>query len=183
MRFFTARTWYSITLGHQMSWGYIWPNVSMTRSLTKCQPDPKPDLWVEGCMWYLLFLYTFETLEADISLHVVIFTYFCLEMLGIEFGWSGMAWQMIPTPSEGISLKYSKTYFWSTFHSLSPLFFFNIVNVSGTEIHLKFTYPYHFYLNVKLLDGCISLHIDIFVTYFLSGNFWGGCFTCYIHIM
>ena len=48
---------------------------------------------------------------------------------------------------------------------------FNIVNVSGIEIHLKFTFPYHFCLNVKLLDDYIYLHIDIFCYLFLSGNF------------
>ena len=151
LRVFTAVTWYGITHGHQMSWGDIWPNGSMTRSLTKCQPDPKPDLWVEGYMWCLLFLYTFETLEAEISLHIVTFLHiYCLGMLGIDCGWSDMAWQMSPTPREGISLKCSKTYFWSTFHSSSLQIFVNIFNVSGIEIHLKFTYPYHFYLNVKL---------------------------------
>ena len=44
--------------------------------------------------------------------------------------------------------------------------FFNIVNASGIDIHLKFTYPYHFYLNETLLDGYLSLHIDLSVTYF-----------------
>ena len=46
MSFFTAMTWCGITLG-----GYIWPKVSMTQRLTKCQPDPKPDLWVGEYMW------------------------------------------------------------------------------------------------------------------------------------
>ena len=47
-----------------------------------------------------------------------------------------------------------------------PLNFFHIVNVSGINIHLKFTYPYDCYLHVKLLDGCISLHIDVFCNIF-----------------
>ena len=180
MRFFTAMTWYGITLGHQMSWGDIWPHVSMARSLTTCQPNPKPDPWVEGYMWCPLYLYTFTTLEADICLHIVIF---------LHNFWSGNAWptlwvkwhgmEMSPTPQgrhfiemfQNISLKYIS-------FSISPQIFFNIVNVSGIEIHLKFTYPYHFYLNVTLLDGYISLHIDLFVTYFCLVISRGWCFTC-----
>ena len=82
-----------------------------------------------------------------------------------------MAWQMSPTPMEGISLKCSKTYFCSTFHSLPSSQFFHVVNVFGIEIHLKFMYPYHCYLYVKLLDGYITLHIAVFCYIFLSGNF------------
>ena len=35
---------------------------------------------------YPLFLYKRETLQAYISLHIEIFTYFCLGMLGIDSG-------------------------------------------------------------------------------------------------
>ena len=77
-----------------------------------------------------------------------------------------MAWQMSPTPKTGISLKCSKTYFAVHFIFYPPPNFFHIVNIFRIEIHLKFTYPYHCYLYVKLLDGYISLHIDVFVTYF-----------------
>ena len=38
-------------------------------------------------------------------------------------------------------------------------------------MHLKFTFPYHFYLNVKLLDGYISLNIDIFGYIFFVWKF------------
>ena len=101
-----------------------------------------------------------------ISSHCYFLHIFSLGMVGLDCGWNDMAWQMCPTPREGISLKCSKTYFWSTFHSLSLSNFFQHSKVSGIEIHLKFTYPYHFYLNVTLLDVYISLHIDLFVTYF-----------------
>ena len=47
-----------------------------------------------------------------------------------------------------------------------PPIFFNIVIVSGIDIHLKVTYLYHCYLHMKLLDGCISLCINVFVTHF-----------------
>ena len=53
----------------------------------------------------------------------------------------------------------------------NPLNVFHIVNASGIDIHLKFTYPYDCYLHMKLLDSCISLHIDVFCNIFLSGNF------------
>ena len=83
MRLFTAMTWYGITHGHQMSWGYIRPNVSMTRNLTKCQPGPKPDLLVEGYMWCLF--YTHLKRWRLISLFILLFfTYFCLGILGID---------------------------------------------------------------------------------------------------
>ena len=36
--------WSSNTVDHKISLvGYIWPKVSLTQSLTKCQPDQKPD--------------------------------------------------------------------------------------------------------------------------------------------
>ena len=41
-------------------------------------------------------------------------------------------------------------YFGRTFRSLSPKIFFKMVNVSGIVSHLKFTFPDHFYINVKL---------------------------------
>ena len=46
---------------------------------------------------------------------------------------------------------------------LYPPIFFNIVNISGIETHLKFTFSYHFYINVKILVCYLSLHIDIFL--------------------
>ena len=55
-----------------------------------------------------------------------------------------------------------------------PPQFFHIVNGSVIDICLQFTYPYHCYLHVKLFDGFISLHIDVFCYIFLSGNFWGN---------
>ena len=64
---------------------------------------------------------------------------------------------------EGISLKCSKTFFAVHFILYPCENFFHIFNVSGIDIHLKFTYPYHCYLHVKVLDGCISLHIDVFL--------------------
>ena len=202
MRFFTAVAWHGITLGHQMSGGYIWPNVSMTRNLTKCQPDPEPDLWVEGYMWCLLFLYTFETLEADISLHIVIFLHIVLSGNAwhrLLVKWHGMADE--PHPQGRYFIEMLQNIFFKYITFSIPKIVFNIVNVSGIEIHLKFTYAYHFYLNVKLLDGYISLHIDNFCyiffvwkflrrmlyllnTYHESFVYFSGvqeCITCVVH--
>ena len=102
--------------------------------------------------------------------------------------WSGNAWPRLWVKWHGMADKSlpGKAFQWNVHNiflkyiwfSVPPQFFFNIVNVSGIEIHPKFTYPYHFYLNVTLLDDYISLHIDLFVTYFCSGNLWGGCFSC-----
>ena len=178
MRFFNAMNLYGITLGYQMSGGYIWPNVSMTRNLTKSQPDPKPDLWEDGYMWCLLFLYTFESLEADIALHIVIFyIFFCLGMLGIDCGWSDMAWQMSPTPREDISLKCSENIFVVHFILNSPLKFFQ------HNQWFRDWDPSEMYISLSFLYKCetfrgLSLFMLIFFTYLLSGNFWGGCFTC-----
>ena len=74
-----------------------------------------------------------------------------------------MAWQMNPTPRDGISLKCSKSIFEVHFILYPPKFFLNIVNVSGIEIHLTLTFQYHVCINVKLLEGYLSLHIDIFL--------------------
>ena len=41
-----------------------------------------------------------------------------------------------------------------------------MVDVSGIVGHLKFTFPYHFYINVTL-SSLISLHVDIFVHIFV----------------
>ena len=43
-----------------------------------------------------------------------------------------------------------------------PLNFFHIFNISVIHTHLKFTYTNDCCLHVKLLDGCISLYIDVF---------------------
>ena len=77
-----------------------------------------------------------------------------------------MAWQISPNPGKVFHRNAPKHIFEVHFILYPPQLFFNIVSISGIEIHLKFTYPYHCYLHVKLLDGYISLHIDIFVTYF-----------------
>ena len=62
------------------------------------------------------------------------------------------------------------------------IFFPTMVYVSGIVSHLKFTFPYHFYINAAL-PRLISLLLLIFFYMFLSGNFSGGCFTCKIPIM
>ena len=46
--------------------------------------------------------------------------------------------------------------------------FFKMVYVSGTGSHLKFTFPYHFYINVTL-SRLISLFMLIFFTGFCLG--------------
>ena len=46
--------------------------------------------------------------------------------------------------------------------------FFTMVNVSGIVNHLKFTFHYHFYINVTL-SRLISLFMLIFFTYFCLG--------------
>ena len=52
--------------------------------------------------------------------------------------------------------------------SLSQNIFFRMVYVSGIVNHLKFTFPYHFYINVTL-SRLISLFMFIFFTYFCLG--------------
>ena len=47
-----------------------------------------------------------------------------------------------------------------------PKHFFNVVHVSGIVSHLKFTFPYHFYINKYRF---ISLFMLIFFTYFCLG--------------
>ena len=66
--------------------------------------------------------------------------------------------------------------------SLSQNIFYTMVYVSGIVSHLKFTFPYHIYINVTL-SRLIPLFMLIFLYIFLSGNFWGGCFPCKIPIM
>ena len=46
--------------------------------------------------------------------------------------------------------------------------FFTMVDVSGIVSHPKFTFPYHFYINVTL-TRLISLFMLIFFTYFCLG--------------
>ena len=104
-------------------WGYIWPKVSMTRSLTKCQPDLKPDLWVGGtCDPY--YFYTHLKLWRLISLLIMIFfTYFLSGNAWYRFWvkWHGKADK--PHRQRRNFIEMLQNYFWITFHSLSPQFF------------------------------------------------------------
>ena len=142
---------------NQMSaWPEAWPNVNLTQNLIFG--------WRGTCDVY--YFYTHLELCRLIYLFILLFfTCFSLGVLGIAFGWSDMTWQISPTCMKGISLKCSKTYF-AVHFILYPPTFFNMVTISGIDIHLKFTYPYHCYLHVKHLDGCASLHINVFFTYF-----------------
>ena len=129
----------------QMSaWQEAWPNVNLTQSLIFG--------WRDMCDVY--YFYTHLKLWRLISLFILLFFYTFLSgniwnRLWVK--WHGMADEPHPQGRNFIAML--QKYFWSTFHSLSPQIFFNIVNVSGIEIHLKFTFPYHFYINVKLLEG------------------------------
>ena len=104
------------TSDHMSAWPEAWPHVNLTQSLIF--------RWRGICDVY--YFYTHLKLWRLIYLFILLFFWhiFCLGMLGLDCGWSDMAWQMSPTPREGISFKCSKTYFWSTYHSLSlPRFF------------------------------------------------------------
>ena len=65
---------------------------------------------------------------------------------------------------------------------LCQISFFKMVYVSWIASHLKFTFPYHFYINMTL-SRLKSLFMLIFFCIFLFENFWGGCFTCKIPTM
>ena len=124
MRFFTGMTWYGITLGHHMSWGVY---------LAKCQHDQKSDqmsTWSKSLslgggvhVMSIISIHIWKFGGSYLSSYWYFLHIFCLGMHVIDCEWSDIAWQMSPTPREGISLKCSKTYLWSTFHSLSPKLF------------------------------------------------------------
>ena len=81
---------------------------------------------------------------------------------------------MSPTPTAGISLKCSKTYFCSTFHFLSPSQFF-----SHSQCFWDWD-PSEIYISLSLLSICETFTRLYLCSYwcfcyiFLSGNFWGG---------
>ena len=52
--------------------------------------------------------------------------------------------------------------------AVSQNIFFTVADVSGIVSHLKFTFPYHFYINVTL-SRLIALFMLIFITYFCLG--------------
>ena len=155
---------------NDLIWYHTWPPEVLGRGVhvTKCQHDQKPPkAWSlgGGVHVMLLFLYTPETLEDDIYLfHIVIFYIFFFlsgnACHNLWVKWHGMADEAHPQGRyfnemlQNILLKYIS-------FSIPPTFF------KGLRFHLKFTYPYHCYLYVKLLDGDISLNIDIFCYIFL----------------
>ena len=171
-------TWYGITLGHQMSWVgtsdqmsawlAVWSNVNLTQSMIFG--------WRGSCGVY--YFYTHLKLWRLISLFILLlFTYFCLGMLGIDCWWSNMACQMSPTPREGISLKCSKIYFWRTFSMYPP-------NIFQHSQCFRDWDPSEICTSLSFLSKCETFRWLYLSSYwylcyiFLSGNFWGGCFTC-----
>ena len=58
-----------------------------------------------------------------------------------------------------------------------PNFFFKMVYVSWIASHLKFTFFYHFYINMTL-SRLKYLFMLILFYIFLFENLWGVCFTC-----
>ena len=167
IRFSTAVTWYGISLGHKMSWG---------KHLTTGQHDQKPDqisTWPKA--WSLgggtcdpYYFYIQLKLWRLISLSILIFFTYVLSRNAwnrLLVKWNGMADEPYPQGRNFIDML--QKYFLSTFYSLPLQLFFNIVKVSGIESHLKFTFLYHFYIHVKLLEGYISLNINIFLHIFV----------------
>ena len=139
------------------------PHVNLTQSLI-CG-------WMGICDVY--YFYTHLKLWRLIYLFILLyfFTYFFIWDVWPRL-WvkqHGMADEPYPQGRHFIEMLQNIFLKYISF-SIPPIFF-NIVNVSGIDIHLKFTYLYNFYLNMTHLDGYISLHIDLSGTYFLSGNF------------
>ena len=143
--------------------GDIWPNVSMTRSLSTCQPNSKPDLWVEGYMWCLLFLYTFETLETDISLHIAIFLHIfvweCLAEIVGKVTWYG---KWAPLPGKAFHWNALKHIFEVHFILYPPNFFQHSQCFRDWD-------PSKIYISLSFLSKC-----DTFRWLYLS-SYWSFC--------
>ena len=91
-------------------WGVHWPNVSMTRSLTKCQLTQSVIFGWRVHVMSIIFIHIWNFAGLYISSYCYFLHIFCLGVLGIACGWSDMAWHMSPTPREGMLLKCSKMF-------------------------------------------------------------------------
>ena len=159
---------------NDLIWYHTWPPDVWEVHLTKCQHDQKPD---QMSTWSKAWsLGGGVNVISIISIHIWNFGgwYLISYCFFLHIFLSGKAWHRLwmkwhgladePHPQGRYFIEMLQNIILKYISFSIPQNLFNIVNVSGIEIHLKFTYPYYFYLNVKLLDGYISLHIDIFVT-------------------
>ena len=140
------------TCDHMSAWPEVWPHVNLTQSLIFG--------WRGTSDVY--YFYTHLKLWRLIYLFILLFFYifFVWGMLGLDCGWSDMVWQMSPAPMEGISLKCSKTYFWSTFHSLSTQNYFQ-----HSQCFRDWD-PSKIYISLSFLSNC-----DTFRWLYLS-SYW-----------